>query len=652
LIPYELQHNLLSAFDIYFSRAATTIYTMPSLRSTYPPKLRRLIDVKNTYGYTYNIDGIESNSIISALEDHTNLLKKDADIRDYSISLRYNNEGPIPSLLPHWTSFVNAIGSNNPDNQFWKLNQVTLPDEMIKVLQTLLVSRNIHRLEIMKGNTGSTANQNRIFSLICNVIGKNTTIRCLVINGTSKFGPALYKAIRMHIALEEVHLQNMKLSASEVIFRSMMNSSVNMKYISLRHSTIGPKGAEILSEFLKSSQDLEYLYLGNTKITDGDITSIAVALKHNTTLRVLNLRGTKINGVQNSNTITSAGLQALSRVLFNTSSLYWVANSNHTCRVETVVSRLPDSCRDEALLNVVNRKGSLKDNRRWKLLSVLYATNGRGIAEDKEFKSYRNLKVIPEVLAFIAASFDDEELLSDGTEGYAGDDESEVSPNISTRSTIDDDDEGKKPTASPSTAISTSYDPASGSPVRNQSTFRLYTEANRQAIKDNNTGIGFVELAQLLDKQFTELSTEERKIWDDKAAEDKARYNRELAAYNKYQLERSINNSSDEMSVESDDSFDSYDSELDELDDAFEEEEDEVYENFDKSFLDPAFCGERARLTIMFQVVQKWGLPLLDKSPSLESPAKPTMVDEGIERKKKKRRRGEVSQREIDSLAK
>jgi len=102
----------------------------------------------------------------------------------------------------------------------------------------------------------------------------------------------------------------------------------------------------------------------------------------------------------------------------------------------------------------------------------------------------------------------------------------------------DDDDEGKKPAASPSTTKS--YDPASGSPVRNQSSYRLYTDANRQAAKDNNPGIDFVELTQLLNKQFTELSSEERKIWDDKAAEDKARYKRELAAYNKYQSERAM----------------------------------------------------------------------------------------------------------------
>jgi len=72
----------------------------------------------------------------------------------------------------------------------------------------------------------------------------------------------------------------------------------------------------------------------------------------------------------------------------------------------------------------------------------------------------------------------------------------------------------------------------------------------------------------------------------------------------------------DGLSVESDESFDSYDSLMDDLDD-FDDDDDEVYENFDKSFLDPAFCGEPARLTILFQVIQLWGLPLLDKMPTL-----------------------------------
>ena len=52
------------------------------------------------------------------------------------------------------------------------------------------------------------------------------------------------------------------------------------------------------------------------------------------------------------------------------------------------------------------------------------------------------------------------------------------------------------------------------------------------------------------------------------------------------------------------------------MDDSFEDEEDEAFENFDKSFVDSAFSGKRAKLTIMFQVLKLWGLHLLDKTPS------------------------------------
>jgi len=268
--------------------------------------------------------------------------------------------------------------------------------------------------------------------------------------------------------------------------------------------------------------------------------------------------------------------------LFNTSSLYWVANSNHTCRVETA-SRLLEPCRYEALLNIVNRKGTPKGNRRWKLLSVLYATNGIGIGD--EFKTYQNLKVIPEVLAFITASFEDEELPDDEQGDVQDKENSEASPAAS------------------------SIFPSLSS---------LFSSSSSKKDADDDSG--------------------------------------------------------DEISVESDESFDSYDSELDELDDAFEEEEDEAYENFDKSFVDPAFCGERARLTVMFQVVQKWGLPLLNKNPSLAEEPVAAAADEGNGKQKKRRttswkcepgkkgkksrkstkrgfREAVISQKEIDSLA-
>ena len=328
-------------------------------------------------------------------------------------------------------------------------------------------------------------------------------------------------------------------------------SCKNMKYLSLHNCALGKRGGETIAEFLElSSCSLEHLYLGDTAITDDDVVQISAALQTNNKLCVLSIGG-------KANNITAVGRKALTKALFDTSSMDALANSNHTCRVDTVSNNLPpssDPCPHEVLLDIINCNTCPKDNRRWKVLSVLYATNGMGIGD--EFETYQKLKVFPELLAFIALSFDDENLSTDETVLVGG--------------------------TSPAASI----------------------------------------LASL--GSFFSSSTKEE-------TED---------------------DSDDELSVESDESFDSYDSELDDLDDAFEEEEDEVYEDFGKSFFDPSVCGGRARLTIMFQVIQKWGLPLLDKSPPLVSSAKPAPVDEGIKRKKKKRRRGEIviSQREIASL--
>ena len=46
----------------------------------------------------------------------------------------------------------------------------------------------------------------------------------------------------------------------------------------------------------------------------------------------------------------------------------------------------------------------------------------------------------------------------------------------------------------------------------------------------------------------------------------------------------------------------------------FEDDEDDAV--FDKSFMDPSCVGEQARLTMVYQVLKLWELPLLDKSTS------------------------------------
>jgi len=554
---------------------------MPTLRSS---------DVANTS--PSDMTGILALLKSQAATFRTMSKKDEECAADNTISLRVPGwaEVHVRNIYPHWNNYMDALRLCNPDNQTWRFDKMDLPPKMLNALKSLMSSRNIHRLVFNNSDDISTglSHPEGTFDLLLDTLEKNTTVKCVILRASFTLGTELYKAIANHPSLEELHISDMVLvedgTDEEALyyedFYTLLVSCKKMKYLSLHHSALGKRGGETIAEFLElSSCSLEHLYLGDTAITDDDVVQISAALQTNNKLCVLSVGGKE-------NNITAVGRKALTKVLFDTSSLDTVANSNHTCRVD-VSNNLPpssDPCPHEDLLDILNCNTCPKDNRRWKVLSVLYATNGMGIED--EFKTYQNLKVIPEVLAFITASFEGEEL-------HTGEDQS----TNETSEVHDGDGSEASPAAS-------SIFPSLSS---------LFSSSNSK------------------------------------------------------KKEEADGDSSD-LSVESDHSFDSYDSELEELDDAFEEEEDEVYENFDKSFLDPSFCGERARLTIMFQVVQNWGLPLLNKNPYLAEDPVAAAKDgkqkkkrttswkcepgkKGKKRNKKLRREVVISQKEIDSLA-
>lgn len=68
-------------------------------------------------------------------------------------------------------------------------------------------------------------------------------------------------------------------------------------------------------------------------------------------------------------------------------------------------------------------------------------------------------------------------------------------------------------------------------PKRNQSSFFLYSNATRNDVKAANPNARFGEIAQIISRHFKALPEEERAYWDEKAAQDKERYQREMAAY-------------------------------------------------------------------------------------------------------------------------
>jgi high mobility group protein B2 len=69
-------------------------------------------------------------------------------------------------------------------------------------------------------------------------------------------------------------------------------------------------------------------------------------------------------------------------------------------------------------------------------------------------------------------------------------------------------------------------------PKRNMSAYFLYSMFARPTVKEENPEATFGDIARLISAHFKALTDKEKKKWEKKAAEDKERYQREMATYN------------------------------------------------------------------------------------------------------------------------
>jgi len=86
-------------------------------------------------------------------------------------------------------------------------------------------------------------------------------------------------------------------------------------------------------------------------------------------------------------------------------------------------------------------------------------------------------------------------------------------------------------------------------PKKGMSAFMLFSIATRPTLKAENPSASFGDLAKLVGKSFKSLSEKELKKWQDKAAIDKKRYEKQMANYQK--APSSESEQSEEEAVES-----------------------------------------------------------------------------------------------------
>ena len=118
---------------------------------------------------------------------------------------------------------------------------------------------------------------------------------------------------------------------------------------------------------------------------------------------MLDLYGDRIWVSKKRTHLNEKGYNALRRALMSTdlsggvTGLNAVADSNHTCSIQSLCEET--ACPDEELLNSLNRFDCPKENRSFKILSILYATNCQGF--DNEVRSLP-VRLIPFVLGLVS----------------------------------------------------------------------------------------------------------------------------------------------------------------------------------------------------------------------------------------------------------
>lgn len=111
------------------------------------------------------------------------------------------------------------------------------------------------------------------------------------------------------------------------MLKLIMNNCImnKLRSLCLCHNDINTGGDTFIADFIMSNSGLRSLKLLGNKLDDNDATNIADALKHNTYLETLNI---------GENNLTNEGWRALSKAVFDKTSLNSAAGSNHTCCID------------------------------------------------------------------------------------------------------------------------------------------------------------------------------------------------------------------------------------------------------------------------------------------------------------------------------
>jgi len=247
-------------------------------------------------------------------------------------------------LLPHWKELATALQLCQSNNIDFTIQNVQLTPSVTDVLIPAFKGK-LKEL-FLDNNEFADSREGIEFILTCMEINHQMKEFYLSNNqlGGMENALSVLDAIIRHPSIERVRLENClggDINGYDALcYLLASGKSFEFECIDIERNNIHTMGGTAIPDYIARNPPLRTLLLSDNKLNDEDATFIARALKQNTNLKNIYLYG---------NDITNIGKEALSKAMYDPTSLNTVYDCNHTCQIvlDVIVRKdLPDWCRN------------------------------------------------------------------------------------------------------------------------------------------------------------------------------------------------------------------------------------------------------------------------------------------------------------------
>lgn len=202
----------------------------------------------------------------------------------------------------HWTEFLDALGqyqwhlnrsSPGDDDSTFIVSDVQIPSELCYLLEKALPNNHFKRLTFQNNQFGRFG-----ISMAIKCIEKNPKLAEFMLSENDieaeEDAKRLCQAVNEHPTLEIFSLKRSCDAFGHDIMCSIMHDQCKLECIDLPGNSIRTNGSRHIADFLAKNPPLRELTLEDNHLHDDDAEAIAEALKTNTNLKTLILRGNLI----------------------------------------------------------------------------------------------------------------------------------------------------------------------------------------------------------------------------------------------------------------------------------------------------------------------------------------------------------------------